>query len=66
MSDDTHLINVSNDPAIDNYVMERSIVVECTEHLGNSTKERRVELSGQLSDLTVSVALDLMREVLGE
>jgi hypothetical protein len=66
MSNDTHLINVSNDPAIDNYVMERSIVVERTEYLGNSTKERRVELSGQLSDLTVSVALDLMREVLGE
>jgi hypothetical protein len=66
MSNDTHLINVSNDPTIDNYVMERSIVVECTEHLDNATKEKRVELSGQLNDLTVSVALDLMREVLGE
>ena len=66
MSNDTNLINVSNDPAIDNYVMERSIVVERTERLGNSAKERRLELSGQLSDLTVSVALDLMREVLGE
>ena len=66
MSNDTHLINVSNDPAIDNYVMERSIVVERTEHLGSLTNERRVELSGQLSDLTVNVALDMMREVLGE
>lgn len=66
MNDGTNLINVSNDPAIDNYVMERSIVVEHTERLGNSTKERRVELSGQLSDLTVNVALDMMREVLGE
>lgn len=66
MSAEIPVLNANKASDSEFYVMECTLTVEHIETIGNATSERRSELQGFLSKEVLEMALDMMRQVVGE
>lgn len=63
MTPELVVLDKSEAPEVERYVMECTLAIKRTERVGDITSERQAELSGCLSKEVVEVVLDMMREV---